>query len=241
MDFFINRNGLQLAYRFNVKNPEDKDIYIVCHGLGAHMDFLFYPELCEKINVNSFRFDFAGNGRSGGEFTWAGYLEEAEDLNDAVNYLVNQGYNVKGVIGHSKGGNVVIIYAGLYGNVTNVIAMAPRFDMTVFPDSFRPTYEEILKSGEKVTNSLSRSIKITLSMVQERLSLDMRPYCHSAKAKIFILHGTSDDVIPYSDSIAFTEELGVNCKGHYSLDCNHFFDGHLDEAFGILNQIIKDN
>jgi hypothetical protein len=71
------------------------------------------------LPCNTFRFDFRGNGQSGGETGYGNYEEEAEDLQAVVQYLDTRFREshgpVIGVLGHSKGASVVLIFSRRFG------------------------------------------------------------------------------------------------------------------------------
>ena len=46
----------------------------------------------------------------------------------AAEYLREQGRNVTGLVGHSKGGSGVVLYAGKYDNIPRVVNVSGRFD-----------------------------------------------------------------------------------------------------------------
>ncbi|CAG9328987.1 unnamed protein product [Blepharisma stoltei] len=237
METFTNRNGLKLAYKFSIKNPEDKRIYIVLQSVFFDMDFLIYSFFSQNLEVNTFRFDFPGNGKSDGEFTYAGHISEAGDIDDVVKFLVSRGYIVEGIIGHSKSASVSIIYSALYGEVKTIIAIAPVFFKGLIPD-YMAQRDAIINSNGEV---LRYAFGCTRKMIQEILKIDMKYYCQRARNNIYILQGYDDENIEYSDSLEFVKELGGRCKGHFGLNCDHMLTGVLDDVVTIISQIIRDS
>lgn len=66
-----------------------------------------------QAGLASLRFDFSGNGDSGGTFRYGHYRGEAEELRAAKAHLEGQlGRTVSALIGHSKGGTSCVMYAG---------------------------------------------------------------------------------------------------------------------------------
>ena len=53
---------------------------------------------------------------------------QKEDIRAAVLYLRSQGKKVTGLVGHSKGGTGVILYAAAYDDIPRVVNVAGRFD-----------------------------------------------------------------------------------------------------------------
>ncbi|CAG9329004.1 unnamed protein product [Blepharisma stoltei] len=233
MDYFTNRNGLELACRFSIKNQDDKKISIVCQ-LSLTEIFILSEFLFENLNCNTFGFNFTGNGNSQGEHTYAGFERDAGDIDDAIKYLSSLGYKVEAIIGHSRNAINVIVYSALYGQVNKIIALAPRFHMNPLPKFLQDDLEIIHQNKEIVHSAFGRGWKCTWDMIQELINTDMPYYCKRAKGDIYILHGDADEINPYWDSLEYVSELKEKCKGHFTLNCDHFFIGVFDEVIEIV-------
>lgn len=78
------------------------------------------------------RFDFHGNGESEGDEDWSfgGYLEEAEDdLHAVVESCSSYDLEVVCLVGHSRASTTVLLYASLYDHIPLIISLAGRFDL----------------------------------------------------------------------------------------------------------------
>ena len=53
---------------------------------------------------------------------------QKEDIRAAVLYLRSQGRKVTGLLGHSKAGTGVILYAAAYDDIPRVVNVAGRYD-----------------------------------------------------------------------------------------------------------------
>ena len=234
-EYFTNSSGIKLGYKLTQKK-ESNEVVVFCHGKGGSMDSWFYPSVVDSLPTNTFQFDFTGNGTSEGEFTYSGYEQEAKDLNDAVNFLRTKNYHVKAVIGHSKAADVVIIYSAIFSEVPNIIALAPRFNMQTLPEVNSAFYEKVFAEGQAEMNTASGTKIVTAEQIRERQSVNMQSYSERARGNIYLVHGTLDTIIPFEDSEKFAEVLGDKLKDFYRLECDHFFEGKLDD----LKQILKD-
>ncbi|CAG9310757.1 unnamed protein product [Blepharisma stoltei] len=241
MDYFTNRSGLKLSYSLSIKNQNDRKINVICQWLLS--DVLFNCDfLIEYLEVNTFKFFVTGCGNSEGEYLYGGFERDAGDIDDAVKFLVSQGYEVEAIIGYAKGGNDAIIYSALFGDVKKIIAIAPAVYMTTFnlPDFFRESIEEIQKSGEVRHIVLGKEYRFTSETLDEFMSLDMDYYCDKIKGDIYLIHGTDDDKVPYSDIVEYCKELGEKCKELFTLNnCDHFFTTEMDEVVEIIHKIIE--
>ncbi|CAG9310755.1 unnamed protein product [Blepharisma stoltei] len=241
MDYFINRNGLQLSYSLSIKNQNDRKICLICQWFFTEVLFN-YDFLIEFLEANTFKFFVQGCGNSEGEYSYGGHERDAGDIDDAVKFLVSQGYEVQAVIGHAKAANEAIIYSALYGDVKKIIALAPSVEMRTFkwPGFFYESVGKIQNSGEVRHTVLGKEYRFTEEMLNEIMSLDMNNYCEKIKGDIYIILGTDDGHISCSDIAEYCKELGGKCKGLFMLDSSdHFFTTEMDEVVEIIHKIIE--
>jgi alpha/beta superfamily hydrolase len=125
----------ELAAAVDSKQTDSKEIAILCHGLLSSKDRSVPKILAEALATNTCRFDFAGNGESGGAWSLSAYDREVEDLRSVVQHLRAEHWHVTAVIGHSKGAAAVMQYAAKYDDVPLVISVAGRFDTSQTPRS----------------------------------------------------------------------------------------------------------
>ncbi|KAM5588708.1 hypothetical protein ABKV19_006931 [Rosa sericea] len=83
----------------------------------------------EKEGISAFRFDFAGNGESEGTFQFGHYWREVDDLHAVVQHFSGTNHTVSAILGHSKGGDEVLLYASKYGDVRTVVNVSRRYDL----------------------------------------------------------------------------------------------------------------
>lgn len=91
---------------------------------------MFFPLLAARLPFSSFRFDLRGHGDSAGVVKYCGYTEDTEDTVSVAAWLESRGYQVVGVIGHSRGGTGAMRYTALHGNLLFAVNLAGRFDMS---------------------------------------------------------------------------------------------------------------
>jgi len=205
MEFQVpTSNGFSLAARIDPCISDTKGILILCHGLLNTQDSHVCRSLAGQLNsvVHVCRFDFRGNGNSGGETSYGNYADEMEDVQSVVSY-VNKEFRsrfgpVLGVVGHSKAASVVLMHAETYaaGWVELyrsqkwlpvdfrwiAVALSGRFDMKVTPSS-RFTMEQmhqLTTQGSFVWRQYAlRGNQVDYIIRQEdldrRSALDMKP------------------------------------------------------------------
>ncbi|CAN8278072.1 unnamed protein product [Cochlearia groenlandica] len=133
-----------------------REIVVLCHGFKSNKKDKSISNVAsalEKEGITAFRFDFSGNGyvflfvasfflnfrdaspwlccfrESEGDFYYGNYIHEADDLHSVIQHFSNTNRVVTVILGHSKGGDVVLLYASKYHNVPNVINLSGRYHM----------------------------------------------------------------------------------------------------------------
>uniref|UniRef100_A0ACD5V5H2 Uncharacterized protein n=1 Tax=Avena sativa TaxID=4498 RepID=A0ACD5V5H2_AVESA len=156
-------------------------IVVLCHGFMASKKSSVIVDLADAITkqgISIFRFDFSGNGESEGEFQYGNYRKEADDLHSVVSYLYQEKYDVTAIVGHSKGGDVVVLYASLYDDVRTVVNLSGRFylEKGIEERLGKEFIDRINKEGYiDVTGKSGKFLyRVTKDSLMERLSIDMR-------------------------------------------------------------------
>jgi hypothetical protein len=144
--------GYDIACVFRpCKNPDNEKkngTAILCHGLLSGKENPLMTALANSLSdiFSICQLDFHGNGNSGGETAYGNYYDEADDIREVVLHLRTMGKNVTTILGHSKAGSVVLLYAVKYGDVPQVINVSGRFDLSSMPSNrFTPAQNKLLK------------------------------------------------------------------------------------------------
>lgn len=212
-------------------------IVVICHGFTASKNDSIIVDLANaltKQGVGIFRFDFSGNGESEGEFQYGNYRKEADDLHSVISHLNQEKYDVKAIVGHSKGGDVVVLYASIYDDVRTVVNLSGRFHLEKgIEERLGKEFMNIIdKEGyiDVKTNSGKVLYKVTKESLMERLTTDMHKACLSIskECRFFTVHGSADEIIPVEDAYEFAKHI-PNHKLHVIEGANHCYTAHRKE------------
>ncbi|KAJ7294894.1 hypothetical protein O6H91_21G068900 [Diphasiastrum complanatum] len=116
-------------------------------------------------------------------------------------------------MGHSKGGNAVLLYASKYGEVPVIVNMSGRFALERgiaerLGENFMQEIEELgfLFVGDKSGNV---DYKVTKESLQDRLNTDMKTACLSISksCRVLTVHGSWDMVVPVADAYEFDKVI----------------------------------
>lgn len=126
----IQRDGLTLVGEREEPFGEIYDMAILMHGFTANKNTALLRQIADNLrdeNVASVRFDFNGHGESDGKFEDMTVPNEIEDGKAILDY-VRTDPHVRNIflIGHSQGGVVASMLAGLYPDlIKKLVLMAP--------------------------------------------------------------------------------------------------------------------
>ena len=213
-----NARGEALAVVLDEGSPGTDDVVVVCHGFRSSKEGATPSLIARGLaarGVAAARFDFSGNGESEGEFEYGNYKSEAEDLRAVVEGLRARGRRVAAIVGHSKGGNCVVLYAAKYGDVPLVVNVAGRFDTRegIVPRFGSELIERVRAEGRAVVaDPRGGDWVMTRESYEERLATDMAGACASIPSGVRLLtvHGTDDRVVPVLDAHSFERAVGAS-------------------------------
>lgn len=209
-----------------------REVAVVCHGMwGSMLAGAVVPPLCASLSQHMcvLRFDFAGNGWSGGGWKYAGYDRDVEDLDAMIEHCETLGLKVAGIIGHSKAGAAVLLHAAFGRLRTDCphVSIAGRISYSQAESRF--TAEELGMAREKGSFEwfkYGKKWKITQGDIDERRALDskMKSGLTMIRCPVLHVHGTADEMVTVEDAKVVG---GLVPRAEVQLldGANHFFVG----------------
>ena len=154
---------------------------ITCHGLYSNKNSEKYVGIARKFcgkGIGVLRFDFRGCGESGGRFEETSLTGRIEDLEDALDFVQEQGYENIGVMGSSLGGTVAILAASKDERVKALVMWATPCHLDELFQGEAPEGLENLRQDTRKYN--------VIKIVKEN-------HC-----PVLIIHGNLDEQVPLS-------------------------------------------
>lgn len=194
--------------------------------------------------ISSFRFDFAGNGDSEGSFQYGNYYREVDDLRAVVQYFEHENRSVIAIIGHSKGGNVVLLYASRYNYVDKVVNISGRFDLKrgVEGRLGKDYLQRIKKYGFiDVTNKKGKiEYRVTEESLMDRLTTNVSAECQliPQNCRVLTIHGSADKIVGMEDAMEFAKNI-ANHNLHIIQGADHEYTSHQNELASIVLHFVK--
>lgn len=195
----LNKRKEKLRGVFH-KADNRKRIVIVCHSWTSSKDMDIIRSLCESLRkngINAFRFDFSGNGESGGEFIESTLSKEIQDLRSVIGYFKKKGYVKIGIIGHSMGGGICILESAKDRRPAFVISIAGTSDVSNFVERHfsKEQLEEVRKTGFTMKKTWQKEIvtisrKFIKDVPRHRILQEVK----KIRVPILFVIGTADNV-----------------------------------------------
>jgi alpha/beta superfamily hydrolase len=221
-----------------------KEIVVLCHGFRSSKESRTMLSLAnaltsEKISI--FRFDFSGNGESEDTFQYGNYYKEVDDLHDVILHFKKHKCDTHAIAGHSKGGNVVILYASMYQDIPSVINISGRFNLERgIGDRFGNDYMERMNQYGfiDVRDKTGRFMyRVTKESLMDRLKTDMLSACTciDPNCRVLTVHGANDGVVPSEDALEFNKYI-VSHELHVIEGADHSYISH---RIGLADIVLK--
>ncbi|CAN1142928.1 estF [Linum perenne] len=224
-----------------------KEVVVLCHGFQSSKDCRTMSNLAaqlEKEGISAFRFDFSGNGESEGSFAYGNYKREADDLRSVIEHLEGESRAVSVILGHSKGGDVVLLYASKYHDIKTVVNVSGRYDLKRGIEQHLGIdfLERIKKEGFIDVKNQAGEVKLRVTEADliDRLDTDMHKACQQIdqNCSVLTIHGSKDKIIPVEDAMEFAKTI-PNHKLHILDGANHGYSSHQPKLASVVIEFVK--
>lgn len=224
-----------------MKKNEKLPVVIICHGFGSNCQTPLLTAIADDVveqGMIAVRFDFNGCGKSEGEFQNMTVPNEIDDLKDVIGWVAEQPWTRDiSLVGHSQGGVVVSMTAGELGSerIKCEALLAPA--AVLRDDAIRgitrgASYDPYNLKGDYVElpgRSDVPGLKLGKNYIETALTLPIYETAANYDGPVLILHGTHDQIVPYTYSERYKEKL-KNCDLHLISDEDHRFTNTYKES-----------
>ena len=246
MKMIIHDDGIPLsAVLEKPEGAEKSPLVILLHGFSSAKDRphnILAAEAMREAGFATLRFDLYGHGESGGEFrnhTLHKWISNTMAVIDAAREM---GYTELYLSGHSQGGLVAALVAGMEPDrIRGLILRAPAFmipqaarDGVMLGQTFDP---------EHIPDDVPTIKNLTLGGNYIRVAQTVYAEETAARYKgpVLILHGEEDDTVPPADSRAAAQRYR-NCELIVTAGETHHFDRDPEQMRKIIrNWMEKQN
>ena len=236
----IYDDGIKLDAVLEV--PEEHDgrrLVILLHGFTSAKDrphSILAAAAMREAGFATLRFDLYGHGESGGEFRNHTLYKWISNTLTVINWALEQGYDELYLSGHSQGGLVAALAAGMEPDrIRGLILRAPAF---LIPQGAR---EGLLLGGSFDPDHIPDEIDVIKGLKLSGDYLRVAQTIHAEDAAdrcgmpVLILHGDEDDTVPLKDSEQYAERYR-HCELKVMAGETHHFDQHPEQMKAIIRE-----
>ncbi|KAJ6759572.1 hypothetical protein OIU74_026113 [Salix koriyanagi] len=240
-----NKHGEKLVGLLH--DTGSNEIVILCHGFRSTKENATMVNLANalgKEGTSSFRFDFSGNGESEGSFAYGNYWREADDLHAVMEHFRGASRAISAILGHSKGGDVVLLYASKYHDISTVFNISGRYDLKrgIEERIGKDFMEKIKQDGFIDVKNRTGSViyRVTEESLMDRLNTDIHKACLviNKDCRVVTIHGSADEIIPLEDALEFAKII-PNHSLHIIEGANHSYTSHQTELASVVLKFMK--
>jgi len=207
--FIKNSKGLKLAsiIRYPGKDRQYPTIMIL-HGFTGYKEEAHFEELERILVKNGFaviRFDASGSGNSGGSFekdySMSNYLKDIKSVYDYLQKLEFVNKEKIGIVGHSMGGLLSIVFASLRPEIYACVSISSPVILTE-TDWIKGAIERWEELGwfYKKISQKDNDVRIPFSFITDANKFDALNYIKKLRCPFLTVLGLSDDVVSPGDS-----------------------------------------
>jgi len=241
--YFTNQQGLRLSALFQALSSRPYLTLIICHGFtgskeGDHKAIQM-AEFFGRFKINSFLFDFSGNGQSEGQFSEITLTRHIKDLEGAVNWCQNNGFDKIVTLGRSFGGTTALCHAAQDDRILGTCSWAAPF--SVF-DIFN-TKAKLLSNNDQTISLAGEKGNVCLNRT---FIDDLRQYNlfhlapKIAPKPVLIVHGSADETVPPQEAKELFDAALEPKRLQYIDKANHTFSKQYREVWQVTLNWLKE-
>ena len=230
---YINDDGIRLSAVLEKPEGAEKcPLVILLHGFTSAKDRphnLLAAAAMREAGFATLRFDLYGHGESGGEFRKHTLWKWISNTMAVIDYVRGLGYTELYLSGHSQGGLVAALVAGMEADrISGLILRAPAFMIPQCARDGRLLGQQIDPSH--IPDSLPTIKGLTLegNYIRVAQTIRVEDAADRFHNPVLILHGDEDDTVPPADSRRMAQ-LYKNCDLVLISGETHHFDRHPEQ------------
>ena len=237
-EMVINDDGIRLsAVLEKPEGPDKCPLVILLHGFTSAKDRphnILAAAAMREAGYATLRFDLYGHGESGGEFRKHTLHKWISNTMAVIDYARELGYTDLYLSGHSQGGLVAALVAGMEADrIHGLILRAPAFmipqaarDGSMLGFSFDPEY---------VPDSMTviKDLKLDGNYLRVAQTIYVEDAVDRYRGPVLIIHGDEDDTVPLEDSRRMAQRYR-NCELAVMAGETHHFDRQPEQMREII-------
>lgn len=242
--FIPNKKELKLAAI--IHKPEGKGKFpgvIVLHGFAGRKDEPHIKVLCEDLAENGFaaiRFETAGLGESEGsieEFLLTNYYNDVDVIFEYFSKLDFVDAERIGMVGHSLGATLTLLYAAKNIGVKALCAISPfaKFSHTHLEISMQEWQEKGFYPKKKANGT---TVQLPYAFVEDADKAEVLELVRALTQPKMIVVATTDDVVDPEETKAIYEHAAEPKKLVEIADFGHMYKENPEQIKDVDKRIV---
>lgn len=204
---FSNREDNIKLSGWYIPVENSKAVVIQAHGYGGSRtkekpSFPVTQALVQQ-GISVLMFDFRASGQSEGSLVSVGDFEQ-RDLQGAIDYVKQLGYQNIGIIGYSMGASTTAVVAANEADIKSVILDSPFADLKEYLQVNMPVWTKL--PNIPFTPLILHEIPVLTGINPENVS-PLREMEKFEKRPVLFIAGDADDTIPMENSQKLWEKV----------------------------------
>jgi pimeloyl-ACP methyl ester carboxylesterase len=229
----------------NPTTDKSHPIIVLCHGFSTSKDGRTYVRLEEILNhkqYSTLRFDFFGHGESAGEFADITISEAVDDVQSAIRFVKDSGYERIGLVGSSFGGFASILTSGQCDDLYVLALKSPVSDyLGLLIASHHEIDIEAWKQEGFITveGTDGKKLRLNYSFFEDAEQINKYALAENIKVPTLIVHGGKDETVPLEQSKR-AADLIPDCRLEIIEGANHTYADpqHFEKMLNLISQFI---
>jgi putative redox protein len=225
--------GHRLAGQLETPEGTPRGWAILAHCFTCGKDSLAAVRVARALSragIGVLRFDFAGIGKSGGNFSDSTFATDVDDIVAAADAMTAANMPPSLLVGHSLGGTAVLAAATKLRAIAAVATIAAPADVNHVIRQFDPQQlDKIMRDGEAEVEIANRPFVVRRSFLEEIARHDIEQRVATLRRPLLVMHAPHDDVvgIEHASRIFLAAK---HPKSFISLDSANHLLTRLDDA-----------
>ncbi len=198
--------------------------------------------MLNKKGFSTFRFDFFGHGESAGEFKEITLSEAVDDVQSAIRFVKDFGYERIGLMGSSFGGFASILAAGqsddlfvlaLKSPVSDYLGLLIARDQNIDIEAWKKEGSIFIEAKDE------KDLMLDYSFYADAEKINAYAFAKKINVPTLIVHGDQDKTVPLAQSRKATD-LIPDCRLEIIEGADHTYSEppHFEKMLDLISDFI---
>jgi len=171
---------------------------VFAHGFTLGKDSPAASRICKQLaaeGIGMLRFDNLGLGDSEGDWGDGSFSHKVADTVRAVEFMREQGRDVRLLVGHSFGGSAVIAAAHHCPGVAAVVSIGASSQPAHVERTYDALVARIETDGEAPFLIGGKALTLKRHFIEDVRKADLRECIHTLRRALLVMHSPTDNTV----------------------------------------------